>query len=214
MPVASSLPVAPVHQSLAGEVHEGHASQAAPPARAQDHAVVIRHQAPEAPAFHDQLARKFADQQGTVPGAGPVFTPTVRPRGNTAPQPVGSNNRIGPDRNRPNPPDDRGIRPAANTPPNSSASPEVAPPRPAPLPPAGNRPDQNRPDQSRQGASPEVPRPPSPSGSAARQGPRYATDEPHPPAGEPPPQGNPEKRAPSPADAPKPPAHAGPRTRR
>jgi hypothetical protein len=199
MPVASSLPVAPVRQSLAGEVREGHTPQAAPPARAQDHAVVIRHQAPEAPALHDKLARKFADQQGTVPGAGPVFTPIARPAPSPAPQ--GPNGRRGDA-------DDRSARPAS--------VPSVVAPAPAAA---------NRPDPSRQGATPDLPHAPAPpSGSlnTARERGRDAPGEtPRLPAAqqalpvtprsepvrpvEPPVQGNPEKRSPPP-EAPRPPA--------
>ncbi|HEX5126735.1 MAG TPA: DUF6600 domain-containing protein [Rhodocyclaceae bacterium] len=85
MPVASSLPVAPVRQSLTGT---DRVTRAAPPDRALHHDVIVRRQAPEAPVFHDRLANEFASLHGAVPGAGPVFVPAARPAISVTPRPA------------------------------------------------------------------------------------------------------------------------------
>lgn len=77
--VLFSPPIAPVRQSLAGR------RPAPPPPRiALPRPVVATRNPPPAPALYDGLARRFADRNGTAPGAGhPFAAPRV---GRTAPQ--------------------------------------------------------------------------------------------------------------------------------
>lgn len=70
--VLFSPPVAPVRQSVAGR------RPASPPPRVlPGRAVVATRNPPPAPALHDVLARRFAERNGAVPGAGRPF---VAPR--------------------------------------------------------------------------------------------------------------------------------------
>ncbi|MDB5799923.1 MAG: putative prolin-rich transrane protein [Rhodocyclales bacterium] len=152
MPSASSVTVAPVRQSV---VREGRTAQSAPPERFRDHGVVARRQAPEAPVFHDRLARRFAEQQGTVSGAGPAFTPVARPvranQENGREPPAGSpagRRPVSDDRNRAAPQEDRN--------PRLRARPATSPPTPVQtLPPASSRPE----EAARDGARPDQVRP-------------------------------------------------------
>ena len=227
MPSASSLPVAPVRQSLAGAARE---SRAAPPERVRDHAVIVRRQAPEAPAFHDNLARKFAAQQGTVPGAGPVFTPTVKPvRDNPpasnrgSPADASAGRRPGDDGRTRSNSDDRDARPAARpgiaAPAQAVGKPEEArreaPAADAPRPPPQSRREEPAARPGMPGTMREAPAAPriEPANTGRDRTREAAPEAPRPPVAEPrrdpvriePPQAAPERRA-TPVEAPRLPA--------
>lgn len=69
MPVSTGMPIAPVSESRNG----GQRPVAErPPFKELPGRVIGTRTTPDAPAMNDRLARRFAEQNGTAPGAGPV----------------------------------------------------------------------------------------------------------------------------------------------